>query len=363
MRRQTSEWTVRMLADLRGRIDVEAEYQRGSVWSEPQQQRLIDSRFRGYDLPKIFLRKLEDGSTKLYEVVDGVQRLTAIWRFLGDEYSLPRSYKYADLGTVGGKSWSELPPEAQDRLQFSKVTVTELETADEEDIRELFQRLQQGEPLNAAERRHAMTGPVRDFVADVLAAHPLWQNTGIRKKRFGWEEMSAVLLALAVADGPTGLKAADLLRLYELENFDPSGEAARSCLAWMDELNEIASVETGVLRTRWGVVDLFLALDSIANDAVERPPDEVMSFFVVFEEERRSATADLSDLRSTAVELAGGGDDDEQELRLALPSIASDMFTYITSFAREGATEGNVRARALVMTARLRRYLTPESKE
>ena len=44
-----------------------------------------------------------------------------------------------------------------DRLQFAKITVTELETDSEDDIRELFQRLQKGEPLNAAERRNAMS--------------------------------------------------------------------------------------------------------------------------------------------------------------------------------------------------------------
>ena len=165
MKRQTSEWTVRMLADLRGRINTEAEYQRGEVWSEPQQQLLIDSILRGFDLPKIFLRRLQNGPDLLFEVVDGVQRLTSIWRFLSDEYPLPRSYLYPDFGQVGGKSWSELPLDTKDRLQFTKITVTELEDTNEDEIRELFQRLQQGEPLSAAERRNAMLGPVRDFVS------------------------------------------------------------------------------------------------------------------------------------------------------------------------------------------------------
>ena len=58
MRKETSEWTVRMLADFRGRINVDAEYQRGNVWSQAQQALLIDSILRGFDIPKIFLRNL-----------------------------------------------------------------------------------------------------------------------------------------------------------------------------------------------------------------------------------------------------------------------------------------------------------------
>ena len=47
MRKETSEWSVRMLADFERRINVDAEYQRGKVWSRPQQALLIDSILRG----------------------------------------------------------------------------------------------------------------------------------------------------------------------------------------------------------------------------------------------------------------------------------------------------------------------------
>ena len=35
MRKETSEWSIRMLVDFRSRIDVDREYQRGKVWSTP----------------------------------------------------------------------------------------------------------------------------------------------------------------------------------------------------------------------------------------------------------------------------------------------------------------------------------------
>lgn len=355
MRRQTSEWTVRMLADLRGRINTGAEYQRGEVWSVPQKQLLIDSILRGFDLPKIFLRKLADGSTHLFDVIDGVQRLTAVWQFLADEFALPRSYTYSDLGAVGGKRWSELPEDARDRLQFAKVTVTELETDSEDDIRELFQRLQQGEPLNSAERRNAMTGAVRDFVANVLAEHPAWKETGLKSQRFAWHEMSAIVLALVTADGPTGLKGADLVALYEDETFNADGSTASRSLDIMSRLHAIAASNRSAIKTRWGVVDLVLSIMRMDREGVAANPDDVMSFFLEFEDERRAGAAELSDLRSTVIGLAAEADITEDELQL--PSIKPDMLTYLNAFTREGATQANVESRAEVMWSRLRQFL------
>lgn len=348
-----------MLADLRGRINTDAEYQRGEVWSEPQQKLLIDSILRGFDLPKIFLRKLPDGSGHLFDVVDGVQRLTAIWRFLSDEFALPRSYTFPDLGLVGGKRWSELPQDAMDRLQFAKITVTELETDSEDDIRELFQRLQKGEPLNAAERRNAMAGAVRDFVAGTLASHPLWPETALNSKRFAWHEMSAVILALVTAGGATGLKGADLLGLYEDDSFDPAGDVATRTLSLMDRLHAVAARHRGAIRTRWGVVDLTLSLMRLGRDDVEPPPEEVMRFFEAFETERREGAAELADLRTTVIGMAA--DEEVSQDDLELPTIKPDMLSYLNAFTREGATEANVATRAEVMSSRLRLYLQAQT--
>jgi len=343
-----------MLADLQGRINTEAEYQRGEVWSVPQQRLLIDSILRGFDLPKIFLRKLPDGSEKLFDVVDGVQRLTSIWRFTSNEFALPRSYSYPDLGEAGGMTWAELPQDAKDRLEFAKVTVTELETENEDDIRELFQRLQKGEPLNAAERRNAMSGPVRDFVATVLAEHNLWPETGLRKKRFGWHEMSAIVLALVKAEGPTGLKGADLQALYEDDSFQHDGPVADLTIELLDRLWAIARVEPAVLRTRWGIVDLLLSLIRLESEGVQANPVDLMSFFQRFESERREGAAELSDLRSTVMGLAA---EEVKEEDFEFPKIKADMLTYLNAFTREGASEGNVAARSEIMMKRLRRFL------
>lgn len=344
-----------MLADLEGRINLDAEFQRGIVWSKGQRLLLIDSILRGYDLPKIFLRKLPDGSPYLFDVIDGKQRLTSIWEFLADKLRLPRNAIFPGLGDIGSMTWSQLPQAAQDLLQFAKVTVSELETNQDEEIRELFVRLQKGEPLNPAERRNAIPGPVRDFVADVLAKHQVWDDTRIKSNRGAREEISAIVLALVMKHGPTGLKSADLETLYEEGEIESSGDVAAQTLNLLNTLYAVASVEPGTLRTRWGIVDLSLSIMRIEEENMIASPQSIMEFFKGFETERREATAELADLRSTVVDLSAS--ESPSDLRLELPTIKLDMLTYVNAFSRDGATKDNIEVRAEVMISRLREYL------
>ena len=257
-----------MLTDLRDRIDTESEYQRGQVWSEAQQRLLIDSLLRGYDLPKIYLRKLPEGGARLYEVVDGKQRLTAIWRFLRDEFRLSRDVDIDGLGQLGRKTWSELSAAAQDRLQFAKITVSELEEATSDEVAELFLRLQRGEPLRAAEKRNAILGPVRDFVANRLATLQVFPHLGIPDRRFTWHELSAIALLLTMREGPATLKGADLNDLYEDQGFDPNSTTAGLAIQWLAQLNQVALVRPGIITTRWGFVDLLLCLMRLGQEQI-----------------------------------------------------------------------------------------------
>ena len=355
MRKETSEWSIRMLADFQRRINVEAEYQRGPVWSKPQQALLIDSILRGFDIPKIFLRKLPDGSPYLFDVIDGKQRLTAIWRYLTNEIALLATCElFPDLGDLGGKRWSDLPDNAKDRLQFSNLTVSKIEDATDDEIRELFLRLQKGEPLSAAEKRNAVDGPVRDFVAEELACHPFWPKTGIREARFGWHEHSAIVLELVRCGGPTGLKGADLQQLYEIDDFEPGGPVAFDALDLLNTLDEIIDGRHGGIRTRWGIVDLSITLIRLRLENQRIAPSRIMEFFEQFEAERRRIAQTLNELQSEVIELST---DEYDSGEIEIPQIPRDMFEYHMAFSREGAAKENIERRSDIMYQRIIEFL------
>ncbi|MDE3090919.1 MAG: DUF262 domain-containing protein [Chloroflexota bacterium] len=81
---------------LKKRIDTRPDYQRPLVWSKSQKQLLIDTLLRGYDVPKLCWRRTAKNPDQ-YEVVDGQQRLHAIWDFCEGVYPLPM-----DADPIGG---------------------------------------------------------------------------------------------------------------------------------------------------------------------------------------------------------------------------------------------------------------------
>lgn len=153
---------------------VRPPYQRKSVWGTGKEQALLDSLFRRYYIPRLVLREVRLGETRLLlrEVVDGQQRITTVQRFFADDLRLPASLNNFHKGLAGAK-YSELAPEIRKFVDKSlKLDVDIIKNIDDprnsEHQRiatEIFWRLQQGESLNFMEVAHArLSSPVRNFL-------------------------------------------------------------------------------------------------------------------------------------------------------------------------------------------------------
>ena len=64
-----------------GDIDIHPEFQRIFRWRDEQKSRLIESVLLGIPIPPIFVSQREDG---VWDVIDGVQRLSTILEFTGN---------------------------------------------------------------------------------------------------------------------------------------------------------------------------------------------------------------------------------------------------------------------------------------
>lgn len=168
-----------------------AEYQRGEAWSEVQKAAFIDSIFRDYPVPALFLHVvesvgLEDAPTKKFEIVDGQQRLTALRDYRGGKFKLleigdksklriPRSIQ-ANSAPWAGKLFNDLPAELQSKFEMAKITVFEVgPEAQPDEVRDLFIRLQSGTALSRQQIRDAWPGNLGPFVeqlAGKLDKHP-----------------------------------------------------------------------------------------------------------------------------------------------------------------------------------------------
>ena len=81
------------------RYIVNRRYQRKLVWTLDEKRRFIDSIINGYPVPIVLLaeRKLATGANQ-FEIIDGMQRLNAIFGFLENEYSV--NGFFFDLNTM-----------------------------------------------------------------------------------------------------------------------------------------------------------------------------------------------------------------------------------------------------------------------
>src|SRR5215203_2108938 len=61
-------------------LDIHPEFQRFFRWSDAQKSRFIESLLLGIPIPSIFVHQRRDG---VWDVIDGLQRLSTIFEFLG----------------------------------------------------------------------------------------------------------------------------------------------------------------------------------------------------------------------------------------------------------------------------------------
>ncbi|MGH9536143.1 MAG: DUF262 domain-containing protein [Terriglobales bacterium] len=174
------------LLDADASLRINPEYQRGQAWKTPQKQALIDSIFRGYPIPPIFLQEIRGAGlggevSKRYEIVDGQQRIRALADYFEGKFAclqpadrklkLPASLR-SDPAPWGGKKFDDLQPTERDALRSTKIDVYLMgDVRNPDEVRDLFIRLQSGTPLTRQKIRDAWPGNVGPFVDSAPTAN------------------------------------------------------------------------------------------------------------------------------------------------------------------------------------------------
>ncbi|WP_281193029.1 DUF262 domain-containing protein [Erysipelothrix rhusiopathiae] len=167
------------LSGQRGGLVLDESFQRNSVWSKRQQSQLIESILLGIPLPLFYLS--EDKGSNLI-VVDGRQRLTAIFNFLDGNLRLSGLQMLSELN---GKRISDFVGELETlkaRIEDSFLYVARIDKDTPEIIKlQLFSRVNRnGTPLNAQEVRHALH---QGFVTELLARLSRTMNLKVSSSR------------------------------------------------------------------------------------------------------------------------------------------------------------------------------------
>lgn len=138
-------------------IDMSPFYQRKPMWVKPRQSKLIESILLDVPIQVIYLAELEpnENNDYYYEVVDGQQRLTAFFEFLGDKFKLE---KLTVLSNLNGKCFSDLEPKYQRAIEDYLLTVYIIKKESEKEAKfDIFERINIGSTnLNAQEIRNCV---------------------------------------------------------------------------------------------------------------------------------------------------------------------------------------------------------------
>lgn len=198
--------TIMLLYSERSEINMNPEYQRmGGVWTTEKRRLLIDSILNDYDLPKIYFHALSPEALSetgfRFAVIDGRQRLEAIWGFMDGEFTLASDFEYQrdqqlNLGGISYEDIAKRHPKIRvkfDSFVLPVVTVS-IEGDDIDLIEDMFSRLNEAVPLNAAEKRNAIGGDVVRAIAEVSQHKFFINRVKFRNNRYQHRESAARFL-------------------------------------------------------------------------------------------------------------------------------------------------------------------------
>ncbi|UQZ27506.1 MULTISPECIES: DUF262 domain-containing protein [Corynebacterium] len=189
VRAATTSYSVRELRSMfeEGQINIRPEFQRTFRWTKEQKSSLIESMLLSIPLPSVFVSEDFDGD---WDVVDGVQRLSTIFSFMGmtfpdsdnnlesgdnsmdgaDEEALTDSGRDSEfslepfalsrlehLVEAEDLSWIDLPRALKRKLETTRIDVTMLESTSSAEAKyNLFLRLNSGASLTQQELRNCL---------------------------------------------------------------------------------------------------------------------------------------------------------------------------------------------------------------
>ncbi|MGV9940107.1 DUF262 domain-containing protein [Streptomyces sp. NPDC003401] len=275
-------------------IDLAPDFQRkAGIWTDGKQSRLIESLLLRIPIPSFYAAEKKDGS---WAIVDGIQRLTSIARFVEPEAVGADPLKLTGLEYLRNfedTGFANLSGKLQIRLRETEVVVHVIRRGTPEPVMfNVFARINTGgEPLTRQEIRHALiSGRARTLLAELAETEEFRRATGysVVGDRMADREMVLRFLAFRMTS-PHAYKPGD---------FDAFLAEA------MHQVNRLDSAEENRLRTEF--LTAMLAAEEIFGHH---------AFRKYRRNQQRKSPINKALFEAVAVNLASLGDDDREVLR------------------------------------------------
>ena len=196
-------WTCKQIVKMidKETISFKNVVQRSFVWEKHRMSELIWSIIMGYPIPPVYAERGEsvNDKVKIYDVMDGQQRNTTIYKYLKDEFALtqlkPIPYLDEDGNEctidISGKKFSELEEELRDIIQDATIVVKYYDNLDQTQKAEMFRRLNNGKPLSTKSRTLASAKNIEELLD--IGSHKMFEKMLTEKARQNKNQVAIVM--------------------------------------------------------------------------------------------------------------------------------------------------------------------------
>lgn len=256
MRTAVLNLTVEKMVDFvnKNQMKFDNAVQRPFVWDLDRQSYLLDSIMRGFPIGVIHVDKVS-GETKkdwCYDVMDGQQRCTTLFRFMNNEFELQNVNPFEFDGKeydVNGLTFEDLPEELQREIRGYALNVVYCENATQDEKSELFRKLNNGKALTSAQ---SILASIKNFDnVNKLGEHEIFKTLLTAK---GQADKKHIMY---IAKIWTMLNTEDIGKVsFVSKEFYPKMEHARMS---DEELAEVAEI-----------LDYMALVLGVANEEIEK---------------------------------------------------------------------------------------------
>ena len=268
---------------------IDPKYQRNSdIWDLSKKQLFIDSILNEYDIPKLYFDNLSFKPKKKsdekfeYAIIDGKQRLEAIFDFMEGKFKLSEYFIFLKDPSINLKNLSyielgEKYPRLKNKFDTSNLPIIEVETDDEDLIEEMFSRLNEAVPLNSAESRNAIGGSMAQVIREVGDHIFFTKKLKFKNKRYQYREVAARLLFIEYSL-KTDEKIFDTKKMYldefvrkfkKQKNISPE-PIKNSVIEILNRLIPIFKDEDPLLSAQGVIPIYYLVMRNLVEKNIER---------------------------------------------------------------------------------------------
>lgn len=266
METKIEHWPLLTFKEYENDINPNPTYQRSAVWKPDQKQLLIDSILRKIDIPKLYLRETNSNGFT-YEIIDGQQRMRTLWEFLASKFPLSEEAEGVLIGEkffeVAECTYDKLPPKLKvERIHKYTLDVVIIQQATEDEIADLFFRLNNGTPLKPAEVRNAMPGEMTKAIRE-LARHKFFSKVSFGNHRYAHDQVTAQMMMVELNGGPSDIPDRLLSKMYASHQ-KKVPKAAERMTQVLDTMNRLFPSKSRLLN-RAQTVNAYLLISFLLS--------------------------------------------------------------------------------------------------